>query len=641
MQTKPRPNQIETEPRAKERPMPASEPEPERRSASNGVTDLPSQDANSRHPQHYHWRDLLAMLRRHRRELVLANLIAILGTLAAVPIPLLMPVLVDEVLLDKPGAATALMNSLFPQSWHGPVLYILAMLCFTVLLRFIALALQVWQTREFTVVAKDVIYRIRRDLLTRLQRVSMAEYETLGSGTVASYLVTDLDAIDRFVGSAVSKFLVAVLSILGTAIILLWMHWQLGLFILLLNPLVIYLTMVFGRRVKDMKRRENSAYQAFQESLAETLDAIQQIRAGNREGFYIARSIATADRMRHFSSLFTWKSEAANRLSFMVFLVGFDLFRAVSMLMVLFSGLSIGEMLAVFAYLWFMMGPVQEVLNVQYEFHAADAALRRVNQLTQMHQEPAYPHQQNPFVGKTTVGVRLEVVRFAYGDGPNVLDGIDLSIAPGEKLAIVGASGSGKTTLVQVLLGLYPPTSGRILFDEVPVEEIGMDLVRDQVATVLQHPALFNDSVRMNLTLGRAIDDAKLWQALEIAQLDGVIRQLDQGLDQLVGRDGVRLSGGQRQRLAIARMALTDPKVVILDEATSALDSATEGRLHGALEAFLASRTTLIIAHRLSAVRRADRILVLERGRIVEQGRHDELIERGGPYATLYARQRG
>ncbi|MCF7976466.1 MAG: ABC transporter ATP-binding protein/permease [Chromatiaceae bacterium] len=607
-----------------------------RRSASPSVKPSATEQ-----PQHYHWRDLLHMLRQHRRELALANLIAILGTLAAVPIPLLMPILVDEVLLDKPGAATELMNSLFPQSWQGPVLSILAMLCLTVLLRFVSLGLQVWQTREFTVIAKDVIYRIRRDLLTRLQRVSMAEYEILGSGTVASYLVTDLDAIDRFVGSAVSKFLVAVLSILGTAIILLWMHWQLGLFILLLNPLVIYLTTVFGRRVKEMKRRENSAYQAFQESLAETLDAIQQIRAGNREGFYIARSIATADRMRHFSSLFTWKNEAANRLSFMVFLVGFDLFRAVSMLMVLFSGLSIGEMLAVFAYLWFMMGPVQEVLNVQYEFHAADAALRRVNRLTQMHQEPAYPHRQNPFVGKTTVSVRLEDVRFAYGDGPNVLDGIDISIAAGEKLAIVGASGSGKTTLVQVLLGLYPPTAGRILFDAVPVQEIGMDVVRDQVATVLQHPALFNDSVRMNLTLGREIADAQLWQALEIAQLDGVIRKLDNGLDQRVGRDGVRLSGGQRQRIAIARMVLADPKVVILDEATSALDSATEGRLHRALETFLASRTTLIIAHRLSAVRRADRILVLERGRIVEQGQHDDLIGRGGPYAALYARQRG
>jgi ATP-binding cassette subfamily C protein len=614
--------------------------------ASPDTAATPAQRSRAAHPEapqrsHYAWRDLLGMMQRHRRALVLANLIAILGTLAAVPIPMLMPILVDEVLLDQPGTAVALMDQIFPADWQGPVLYILAVLGLTVTLRAVALALQVWQTREFTVVAKEVVYRIRRDLLTRLQRVSMAEYETLGSGTVASYLVTDLDALDQFIGGAVSKLLVAVLSIIGTAIILLWMHWQLGLFILLLNPIVIYVTTVFGRRVKEMKRRENGAYQAFQESLAETLDAIQQIRAGNRERFYIDRSIATADRMRQFSSAFTWKSEAASRASFMVFLVGFDLFRAVSMLMVLFSGLSIGEMLAVFAYLWFMMGPVQEVLTVQYSFHAADAALRRINRLTQMHQEPDYPHRLNPFAGKTTVGVALEDVRFAYGEGPNVLDGISFRIAPGEKLAVVGASGGGKTTLVQVLLGLYPPTSGRIRFDGAPVDQIGMDVVRDHVATVLQHPALFNDTVRMNLTLGRDLDDDRLWHALRIAQLEQVVSQLDDGLDQRIGRDGVRLSGGQRQRLAIARMVLADPAVVILDEATSALDSATEGRLHGALEDFLANRTTLIIAHRLSAVRRADRILVLEHGRVVEEGRHDELIERGGSYAALYARQRG
>ena len=581
------------------------------------------------------------MIGRHRRELVLANAIAVLGTLAAVPVPLLMPILVDEVLLDKPGAAVDLMDRLFPDAWHGPVLYILAVLALSMLLRVATVALGVWQTRQFTLISKDVTYHIRRDLLLRLQRVSMAAYETVGSGTVASHLVTDLDAIDGFIGSAVSKFLVAVLSIAGTAAVLLWMNWQLGLFILLLNPVVIYVTTVFGRRVKHLKRRENSAYQAFQESIAETLDAIQQIRAGNREDYYIGRSIASADGIRRFSGAFAWKSDAAGRLSFVVFLFGFDVFRAVSMFMVVFSDLTIGEMLAVFAYLWFMMGPVQEVLNIQYAFHAAEAALKRINRLTRMHREPRYPHLENPFAGKRTVAVELEDIRFAYGDGPNVLDGISLRIAAGEKVAVVGASGGGKTTLVQVLLGLYAPISGHIRFDGVPVQRIGMDVVRDHVATVLQHPALFNDSLRMNLTLGRELPDERLWEALRVAQLDDVVRGLDDGLDTLIGRNGVRLSGGQRQRVAVARMVLTDPSVVILDEATSALDSTTEGRLHAALERFLAGRTTLIIAHRLSAVRRADRVLVFEHGRVIEEGRHEDLIQQDGLYAALYRRQVG
>ncbi|OQX41731.1 MAG: ABC transporter ATP-binding protein [Candidatus Sedimenticola endophacoides] len=574
----------------------------------------------------------------HRRELIKANLIAILGTIVAVPIPLLIPLLVDEVLLDQPATAVRTINALFPESWHHPVLYILAILFLTLLMRLLALVFAVLQTRQFTLVSKDVTFRIRRALLRRLERVSMSEYETLGSGTVASHLVTDIDAVDNFLGIVTSKFLVALLSILGTAMVLLWMHWQLALFILLLNPLVIYVTTVFGRKVKELKRHENSAYQLFQESLSETLDAIQQIRSSNREGHYIHRIVGKADNIRRHSASFTWKSDAAARLSFAIFLFGFDIFRAGSMLMVLYSDLSIGQMLAVFAYLWFMMGPVQEVLAIQYAYNGARAALERINGLMEIRLEPEYPHLRDPFAGEPTADLRLEKIRFRYGDGPLVLNDVSLHIRAGEKIALVGASGGGKTTLVQVILGLYTPESGTIRFNGVPVSEIGMDVVRDNVATVLQHPALFNDTVRINLTLGRELPDEALWQALRIAQLDDVVEQLDQGLDTLIGRGGIRLSGGQRQRLAVARMVLSDPRVVILDEATSALDTTTESRLHSALQAFLRGRTTLIIAHRLSAVKQADRALVFDDGRIIEEGSHAELIESNGLYASLYGK---
>jgi ATP-binding cassette, subfamily C, bacterial len=589
--------------------------------------------------ERYSWRELADMILHRRKELIAANLIAILGAMVSVPIPLLIPLLVDEVLLDQPGISIQTMNSIFPQSWQGPILYILAVLALTLVLRLISLVLGVWQMRQFTTISKDVTFRIRRSLLQRLERVSMSEYETLGSGTVASHLVTDIDAVDNFIGIATSKFIVAVLSIVGTGIVLLWMHWQLALFILFLNPLVIYVTTLFGRKVKKLKRQENSAYQLFQEALSETLDAIQQIRASNREKHYISRIIGKADHIRDHSKAFTWKSDAAARLSFTVFLFGFDIFRALSMIMVLYSDLTIGQMLAVFAYLWYMMGPVQEVLAIQYSFNGAQAALERINSLLSINLEPVYPHNQDPFQGRATANLQLQNVSFRYGDGPLVLNDITLEIAAGEKVALVGASGGGKTTMVQVILGLYPPNSGQICFDGVPVSEIGMDVVRDNVATVLQHPALFNDTVRMNLTLGQEIGDEKLWQALEIAQLADIIRDLDNGLETMIGRYGIRLSGGQRQRLAVARMVLSDPRVVILDEATSSLDTATEGRLHAALQQFLHGRTTLIIAHRLSAVKQADRVLVFEDGHIVEEGHHDDLIQQDGLYATLYGHQ--
>ncbi len=587
----------------------------------------------------YSWGEMVRMVLSHRRELITANIIAILGALVSVPVPLLMPLLVDEVLLNKPGTLVGWSHRLFPESWQGPALYILAVLFLTLILRVLALIFSVWQVREFTRISKDVIFRIRRDLLQRLQHFSMAEYEVLGSSTVASHLVTDLDAVDQFVSHSTSKFIVALLTVIGTAGVLLWMHWQLALFILLLNPLVVYVTTLFGHKVKELKGRENRAYQAFQEALAETLDAIEQIRASNRERHYIRRIIDKVDRIRSSSASFAWKSDAATRLSFMVFLFGFDVFRTVSMFMVLYSDLSIGEMLAVFAYLWFMMGPVQELLNIQYAYHAARAALGRINELVDVKLEPNYPHEQDPFAGRETVSIQMRDIGFSYGEGPPILRDVNLNIAAGEKVALVGASGGGKSTLVKIVLGLYLPRHGCVCFDEVPVNRIGLDVVRDNVATVLQHPALLNDTVRMNITLGAGISDEDIWQALDIAQLKAVVEALPEQLETRIGRDGVRLSGGQRQRLAVARMILRKPKVVILDEATSALDTDTETRLHQRLAEFLQKRTTLIIAHRLSAVKQADRVLVFEDGRIVEQGSHAELIEEDGLYASLYGKQ--
>nr|WP_242521614.1 ABC transporter ATP-binding protein [Motiliproteus sp. SC1-56] len=578
----------------------------------------------------------MAVALEHRRELILANLIAVAATLAAVPLPLLMPLLVDEVLLDKPGAVVAALNHWFPPAWQGPVLYIGAVLILTVLLRLVSLGLYVWQGREFTLISKDVIFRMRRRMLERLQRISMAEYETLGSGTVATHFVTDLDTIDRFVGDSVSKLLVAVLSIFGAAAVLLWLHWQLALFILVLNPLVVWLTMLIGKQVKTLKLRENSAFERFQSALTETLDAIQQIRASNRERHYLNQLTGRAAEVREHAAAFEWRSDAANRLSFVTFMVGFDLFRALSMLMVVFSGLSVGQMIAVFGYLWFMMTPVQDVLRMQYALYAANAALKRINRLMALGEEPRYPALEDPFQGQRTLGLAVENIHFGYRDDEEVLRGVSLAIEPGEKVALVGASGGGKSTLIQVILGLYPPRAGRVLFGGVPAERIGFERVRECVATVLQQPAIFNGSLRSNLTLGRPMADARLWHALEVAQLKGFAERLEEGLETRVGRQGVRLSGGQRQRLAIARMVLSDPSVVILDEATSALDAETEYALHRALGRFLAGRTTLIIAHRLSAVREADRVYVFEDGRICEQGRHEQLLAEKGLYAKLY-----
>ena len=582
------------------------------------------------------WSFIIALAKQHKRKLLQANAIALLAALISAPMPMLMPLLVDEVLLDKPNFLIGTMNALYPEAWWGPALYILTVMSLTILLRFLSMMLAVWQTFKFTQLAKRITYNIRKRLLEKLEFVSMAEYETLGSGTVASHLVTDVEAIDTFIGSALSKFIVASLSIIGVAAILLWIHWQLALFILIMNPIVIYFTTVLGRKVKDLKKHENSAFELFQQSLSETLDAIHQIRSANRERHYLQRVADRARGIKETSAAFSWKSDAANRISFFIFLLGFEVFRAMSMLMVVFSDLSIGQMIAVYAYLWFMMGPVQEILNIQYTYYAANAAMARINTILKLNIEPRFEHKLNPFEGEDTVALRVENINFNYADGEPVLKGLSLNIKKGEKIALVGTSGGGKSTLVQMILGMYMPSQGNIYFNEVPVTEIGLDVVRDNVATVLQHPALFNDTIRQNLNLGKDYSDAELWNALEVAQLSETIKSLPNQLDTIVGRSGVRLSGGQRQRLAVARMILSQPKVVILDEATSALDTETEAKLHAAMQSFLKGRTTLIIAHRLTAVKQADRVYVFDDGKIIDEGVHDEMVLRDGIYRQLY-----
>ncbi|WP_324734005.1 ABC transporter ATP-binding protein [Pseudomonas paeninsulae] len=586
-------------------------------------------------PDRLSWAEIRRLALHHKKALLLANLVALFATLCSVPIPLLLPLLVDEVLLHDGDSALKVMDRFLPADWEIAAGYIGLMLVLTFLLRSSALIFNVVQARLFAGLSKDIIYRIRIRLIERLKRISLSEYESLGGGTVTTHLVTDLETLDKFVGETLSRFLVAVLTLTGTSAILLWMHWQLALLILLFNPLVIYATVLLGKKVKYLKRLENDSTSRFTQALTETLEAIQEIRAGNRQGYFLGRLGGRAREVRDYAVASQWKTDASNRASGLLFQFGIDVFRAAAMLTVLFSDLSIGQMLAVFSYLWFMIGPVEQLLNLQYAFYAAGGALARINELLARRDEPQYLGTVDPFTGRDTVGIEVRGLTFSYNDEP-VLENLNLSIAPGEKVAIVGASGGGKSTLVQLLLGLYTPQAGIIRFGGCSQQEIGLETVRDQVAVVLQHPALFNDTVRANLCMGRERSDEACWHALEIAQLASTIGGLAKGLDSIVGRSGVRLSGGQRQRLAIARMVLAEPKVVILDEATSALDTATEYALHQALGQFLNGRTTLIIAHRLSAVKQADRVLVFDGGSVAEDGDHQQLIAEGGLYAKLY-----
>ncbi|EIU7059674.1 ABC transporter ATP-binding protein [Vibrio vulnificus] len=579
---------------------------------------------------------LLTQAKKHKSKLVFANLIAIVATLVSVPIPLLMPLMVDEVLLDQPGKGLAAMNTLLPQAWQTPTGYIFLTLLLVILMRITSQALNILQSRQFTLVSKTITYQMRAKMIDKLGRISIRQYETRGSGGINAHLITDIETIDQFIGSTLAKFVISLLTVIGTAGVLLWLEWRLGLFILLVNPIVIYFSRKLGSKVKHLKKLENQAFEQFQNRLVETLDGIYQLRAANKEREFLSELKQQADQVRLNADKYAWQSEAAGRVSFLLFLLGFELFRAVAMLMVLFSDLTIGQIFAVFGYLWFMLTPVQELLGIQFSWYSAKAALARINALLELEEEYRPESKVNPFTDGKEIDVSVENVSFSYNSETTVLNQLNLRIPAGKKVALVGASGGGKSTLIQLLIGVYRQDSGVIRYNNESSDDIGFELIREKIAVVLQQPILFNDSLRHNLTLGGDYDESALWQALEIAQLQDVISQLTAGLDTQVGRNGIRLSGGQRQRLAIARMVLSDPQFVILDEATSALDTATEAALHRALNEYLKGKTTLIVAHRLSAVKQADLIYVLEDGQVTQSGTHSELVEQDGLYQTLY-----
>ena len=591
---------------------------------------------------------IVSQLLQYRKELILGNIIAISATLLVVMIPLFIPIIVDELLLGKDhGFISWISDHIWMTDTKG---YVLGILAFILLLRLLSTFLSVLQTKIFVSISKNITFGMRQRLLAHLKHVSLKEYEMMRVGAVTSKLVTDVETIDGFVSTTISKLIVSSLILLFSSVVLLWIHWQLALFILLTNPIVVLFTVKLSRNIGKLKKEENRAVELFQSSLNETLELFHQIRAANKEEYFFKESESKARELKEHSTNYGYKSDAAMKLSYLVFLAGYEIFRAVSILAVAYSDLSVGLMLAIFSYLWVMVSPTQDIINFQYVLATAKAACKRINTIFDMEQEPVVKEKKNPFIHRKAIDIEVERLWFSYekrsrhsrpdpgslaleGKGINyILRNINMHIAAGSKVAIVGASGSGKTTLANILVGFYPLESGEIRYGGVSDRNLKLSTIRENIYLILQHPKLFNDTMLFNLTLGNSYSREAVAEALHIAQLDDVIARLDKGLDTLVGKDGIKLSGGQRQRVAIARMVLSDPKAVIFDESTSALDVHTEAKLFEALHDFLREKTVVTIAHRLSTIKSAEFIYVLEDGHVVDSGTPKALLEKDESY---------
>jgi ATP-binding cassette subfamily C protein len=317
-------------------------------------------------------------------------------------------------------------------------------------------------------------------------------------------------------------------------------------------------------------------------------------------------------------------------------LVAFELLRASGLLLVAYSDLSIGMMFAMFGYIWFIMTPVQDILSMQYSYASAMAALKRVNKILSLKTETTGTKK----LSARHVEISLKDLNFSYNTNKKILQNISLDIPSGSKIALIGASGSGKTTLAQIISGFYEKEDGTLEYNGIKTENLDKYSLREKIFLVLQMPILFNATLRFNITMGdENISDAQINKAIEIAQLAEMIAGMPDGLESIVGRHGIRLSGGQRQRLSIARMIIADPSVVIFDESTSALDVHTEAKLFTTITPILKDKTVITIAHRLSTVKNADMIYVLEEGKIIQRGTHAELEYEQGHYMEFLKNQ--
>jgi ATP-binding cassette subfamily C protein len=437
--------------------------------------------------------------------------------------------------------------------------------------------------------------------------------------------------------SSVSRFVASVLTLVAVGAVLLVINPVLGVLILLIQPAIMFVSKKMSSKVGLLKKKENEAIANFQEDVGETLELYGQIKASNKEDYFFDKAVKQAKNIQTTSNEYNYKSVAYEKLSYTIFLSVFEILRASGLLLVAYSDLSIGMMFAMFGYIWFIMTPVQDILSMQYSYASAMAALARINKILTLKTEVSGVNT----LDFDEVNISIRNLNFSYRvDKKQILKDISLDIKAGSKIALIGASGSGKTTLAQIIAGFYEKQSGELYYNEYPTEELDKQSIRNQIFLVLQMPILFNASLRFNITMGNEnIRDEDILIALEIAQLKSMLDDTKEGLDTIVGHHGIRLSGGQRQRLSIARMMLSYPSVVIFDESTSALDVHTETKLFNTITPLLRNKTVITIAHRLSTVKNADMIYVLDDGKIVQQGTHKELDAEEGHYNEFVKQQ--
>jgi len=558
----------------------------------------------------------LASRYKLRTGLAVASLLA--ATLTALAPPYLAKLALDDGIRD--------------QDYRTVVIVVIVFLV-AGLLNWVASAAQTYFTGW---TGERILADLRNTLFRHLQRLSLGFFERNRAGVIISRLTNDIEALDQLVTDGVTSLFQNTLLLVGTAVILFVLDWRLALATLAVFPLMAAATAVF-------RLISSRAYRAVRErlglvtaTLAEDIAGMRVVQAFNRQ----------SANDRHFREV-NAHYRAANHVTVVtngLYFPFVDFLSTASTAVVLgyggyryFDGsIQIGTLLAFMLYLSNFFDPVQQLSQLYNTFLSAVAALDKImDVMDEVPEVEDAPHARS--LPQIEGRVAFEGVRFGYGSGPEVLHGVDLDVAPGTTVALVGHTGAGKSTIAKLLARFYDPRAGQITIDGHDLRQVTQESLRRQLGIVPQEGFLFAGTVRENVAFGRP--DASEEEIVAAAQAVGAhefILELEEGYETEVAERGARLSLGQRQLVAFARALLADPRILILDEATSSVDIGTERRIEVALGRLLAGRTAFIIAHRLSTIRNADLIVVLEHGRVVEQGTHEELLGRAGRYLSLY-----